>query len=48
MRVPMLAWVDPADDITPPVQTEWLAHAMRDLRVWFEKGHQERCAHCFT
>lgn len=33
MRVPILAWVGSADNITPPAQTEWLAHAMRDLHT---------------
>lgn len=44
VRVPILAWVGSADDITPPAQTEWLAHAMRDsqtvdVRVTDGAGH---------
>jgi predicted dienelactone hydrolase len=44
VRVPILAWVGSADNITPPIQTERLAHAMRewqrvDLRVTDGAGH---------
>jgi predicted dienelactone hydrolase len=44
VRVPILAWVGTADNITPPAQTEWLAHAMRDrqtvdFRVTDGAGH---------
>lgn len=44
VRVPILAWVDSKDGITPPAQTEWLAHAMRDwqtvdIRVTEGAGH---------
>lgn len=44
VRVPILAWVGSKDDITPPAQTEWLAHAMRDrqtvdVRVTDGAGH---------
>ena len=43
-RVPILAWVGSEDNITPPVQTERLAHAMRDwqtvdVRVTDGAGH---------
>jgi predicted dienelactone hydrolase len=31
VRIPILAWAGSADNITPPAQIEWLAHAMRDL-----------------
>jgi predicted dienelactone hydrolase len=42
--VPILAWVGSKDSITPPAQTEWLAHAMRDwqtvdVRVTDGAGH---------
>ena len=30
VRVPVLAWVGSEDQITPPVQTEWLADTLRD------------------
>jgi predicted dienelactone hydrolase len=33
VRVPILAWVGSKDNITPPAQTEWLAHAMRDWQT---------------
>jgi predicted dienelactone hydrolase len=33
VRVPILAWVGSKDGITPPAQTEWLAHAMRDWQT---------------
>ena len=33
VRVPILAWVGSADNITPPAQTERLAHAMRDWQT---------------
>lgn len=33
VKVPILAWVGSADNITPPSQTERLAHAMRDLQT---------------
>jgi len=33
VRVPILAWVGSEDGITPPAQTEWLAHAMRDWQT---------------
>jgi predicted dienelactone hydrolase len=33
VRVPILAWVGSQDGITPPAQTEWLAHAMRDWQT---------------
>lgn len=44
VRVPIQAWVGSKDDITPPAQTEWLAHAMRDwqtvdVRVTDGAGH---------
>ena len=44
VRVPVLAWVGSADSITPPVQTEWMASAMRasiavDVRVTEGAGH---------
>lgn len=44
VRVPVLAWVGSADNITPPAQTEWLAYAMRDcltvdVRVTEGAGH---------
>ena len=44
VRVPILAWVGSADNITPPAQTEWLSHAMRerqtvDVRVTDRAGH---------
>lgn len=44
VRVPILAWVGSADNITPPAQTEWLADAMRDqcivdVRVTDGAGH---------
>ncbi len=44
VRVPILAWVGSADNITPPAQTEWLAHAMSDwqsvdVRVTDGVGH---------
>ncbi len=44
VRVPILAWAGSEDDITPPAQTEWLAHAMRDwqtvnVRVTAGAGH---------
>jgi alpha-beta hydrolase superfamily lysophospholipase len=44
VRVPILLWVGSADNITPPAQTEWLAHAMRDwqtadVRVTDGAGH---------
>lgn len=44
MRVPILAWAGSEDGITPPAQTEWLAHAMSDwqtvdVRVTAGAGH---------
>jgi predicted dienelactone hydrolase len=33
VRVPILAWVGSEDSITPPAQTEWLAHAMLDWQA---------------
>jgi predicted dienelactone hydrolase len=44
VRVPILAWVGSADNITPPAQTERLAYAMRDwqtvdVRVTDGAGH---------
>jgi predicted dienelactone hydrolase len=44
VRVPILAWVGSKDGITPPIQTEWLAHAMCDwqtvdVRVTDGAGH---------
>jgi predicted dienelactone hydrolase len=44
VRVPILAWVGSKDSITPPAQTEWLAHAMGDwqtvdVRVTDGAGH---------
>ncbi len=44
VQVPILAWVGSADNITPPAQTERLAHAMRDwqtvdVRVTDGAGH---------
>lgn len=44
VRIPVLAWVGSADDITPPAQTEWLAHAMHDrnfvdVRITAGAGH---------
>ena len=44
VRVPILAWVGTADNITPPAQTERLAHAIRDwqtvdVRVTDGVGH---------
>lgn len=44
VRVPRMAWVGSKDGITPPAQTEWLAHAMRDwqtvdIRVTEGAGH---------
>ena len=42
--VPILAWVGSEDGITPPAQTEWLAHAIRDrqtvdVRITDGAGH---------
>lgn len=42
--VPIQAWVGSEDSITPPAQTEWLAHTMRDwqtvdVRVTDGAGH---------
>lgn len=44
VTVPVLAWVGSEDSITPPAQTEWLAHTMRDwqsvdVRVTDGVGH---------
>lgn len=44
VRAPILAWAGTEDHITPPAQTEWLAHAMRnsqpiDVRVTTGAGH---------
>lgn len=44
LRIPMLAWVGSEDSITPPAQTEWLAHAMLDwqtvdVRITEGAGH---------
>lgn len=44
VRTPILAWAGAKDDVTPPVQTEWLAHAMRDqqtvdVRITEGAGH---------
>lgn len=44
VRVPVLAWVGSEDSITPPAQTEWLAHAMLDwqtvdVRITEGAGH---------
>ncbi|MDL0432857.1 alpha/beta hydrolase [Marinobacter sp. TBZ242] len=44
VRIPVLAWVGSEDSITPPAQTEWLAHTMRDwqavdVRVTHGAGH---------
>lgn len=44
VRVPILAWVGSEDSITPPDQTEWLAHAMSDsqavdVRITEGAGH---------
>jgi pimeloyl-ACP methyl ester carboxylesterase len=44
VRVPILAWVGSEDHITPPTQTEWLAHAMKkrqavDVRITAGAGH---------
>lgn len=44
VRVPILAWVGSEDHITPPTQTEWLAHAMKkwqavDVRTTAGAGH---------
>ena len=44
VRVPILAWAGSEDGITPPAQTEWLAHAMSgwqtvDVRVTAGAGH---------
>lgn len=44
VRVPILAWVGTADGITPPIQTERLAQALREgpavhLRVTSGAGH---------
>jgi predicted dienelactone hydrolase len=33
VRIPILAWVGSKDGITPPAQTEWLAHAVRDWQT---------------
>ncbi|MGL1931318.1 MAG: hypothetical protein OCC45_06105 [Desulfotalea sp.] len=33
VRTPILTWAGSADIITPPDQTKWLAHAMRDLQA---------------
>ncbi len=33
VRVPIFAWVGSEDSITPPAQTEWLAHAMCDRQM---------------
>ena len=33
VRIPVLAWVGSADNITPPMQTEWLASAMHDWNI---------------
>ena len=33
MRIPILAWVGTADTITPPSQTERIAHAMFDRQT---------------
>jgi pimeloyl-ACP methyl ester carboxylesterase len=44
VRAPILAWAGSEDGITPPAQTEWLAHAMRDwqtvdVRITSGAGH---------
>lgn len=44
VRIPVLAWVGSEDAITPPAQTEWLAHALREwqpveVRVTAGAGH---------
>lgn len=44
VSIPILAWVGSEDGITPPGQTEWLAHAMRDwqtvdVRITEGAGH---------
>lgn len=44
VRVPILAWAGSEDGITPPAQTEWLAHVMSDwqtvdVRVTGGAGH---------
>ncbi len=44
VKVPILAWVGSEDSITPPSQTEWLAHAMSDsqtvdVRITEGAGH---------
>ena len=44
VRLPILAWVGSEDSITPPAQTEWLAHTVRDwqtvdVRVTSGAGH---------
>ena len=44
VRVPILAWAGSEDGITPPAQTEWLAHARSgwqtvDVRVTAGAGH---------
>jgi predicted dienelactone hydrolase len=44
VRVPILAWAGSEDGITPPAQTEWLAHAMSawqtvHVRVTAGAGH---------
>lgn len=44
VSVPILAWVGSEDSITPPAQTEWLAHALGDrqtvdVRITDGAGH---------
>jgi len=44
VRVPILAWAGSEDAITPPSQSEWLAHAIRgaqavDVRITAGAGH---------
>jgi predicted dienelactone hydrolase len=44
VRIPVLVWVGSEDSITPPAQTRWLAHTMRDrqavdVRVTEGAGH---------
>jgi pimeloyl-ACP methyl ester carboxylesterase len=44
VRTPTLVWVGSADNITPPVQTKWLANTMRqqcpvELRITEGAGH---------
>jgi len=43
VQIPILAWAGFKDGITPPANTEWLAHAMRrqivEVRITVGAGH---------